>query len=297
MNTTISNFQSFAASINLKIEFASENENEWYLNLFSYDGPSNREYLMYLYGENQFDTVWEYEYHDCLTIGRKLLNPRDKVLILGSGDLMNHRFLGKHDVDLVDIDPFMTDLAESNSIMLQLNKYISRPNYRIHNLDAVLFIEENREKISEYRYIVIDFPVMISPIADEVKKFGLEKFFSKEMFSGLLLRNLSTEGLITMQADDTIVHREHKKYFEELLEWTGIFFHIYSIFFEESGLYQYFYMFTKNPDIFRYFRENIHSVTANPGLFRKDAYFTSLFELLEREEITYPEYTSILAGK
>jgi hypothetical protein len=84
MYSTIQDFQSFAMSIGLSLEFTSPNKNEGYLQLFSYDGEDEREYLMYLYGENQFDTAWEYEYHDCLTIGRKLLNTHDKVLILGS---------------------------------------------------------------------------------------------------------------------------------------------------------------------------------------------------------------------
>lgn len=83
-NTSKANFQTFATSINLKLEFASPNKNEGYLSLFSYEGENIREHCMYLYGENQFDTAWEYEYHDFLTIGRKLLSEHDKILVLGS---------------------------------------------------------------------------------------------------------------------------------------------------------------------------------------------------------------------
>lgn len=98
---------------------------------------------MYLYGENQFDTSWEYAYHDFLTIGRNLTGPNDRVLVLGSGDLMNHRFLGNHDVVLIDIDPYMTHLAQSNELMLRLNKFRQGPNYRIHNRDALDYLEQD----------------------------------------------------------------------------------------------------------------------------------------------------------
>lgn len=84
---------------------------------------------------------------------------------------MNHRFLGKYSVDLIDIDPFMTGLATSHPLMLGLNKYSPSLNYTIHNRDAVDFIEKNPVRLTEYRYIVIDFPVMLSPVIDEVKKF------------------------------------------------------------------------------------------------------------------------------
>jgi predicted membrane-bound spermidine synthase len=112
----------------------------------------------------------------------------------------------------------MTNLAQSHPLMLKLNKYLPSQNYQIHNRDAIPFIEEQGSELHKYRYIVIDFPVMISPVADEVKKFGLERFFSKEMFIDIILRHMNPDGLITMQADDTFVHSEHKRYFENLLE-------------------------------------------------------------------------------
>jgi predicted membrane-bound spermidine synthase len=112
----------------------------------------------------------------------------------------------------------MTNLAQSHPLMLKLNKYLPSQNYQIHNRDAIPFIEEQGSELHKYRYIVIDFPVMISPVTDEVKKFGLERFFSKEMFVDIILRHMNPDGLITMQADDTFVHGEHKRYFENLLE-------------------------------------------------------------------------------
>ena len=297
-NTPITEFQDFTKSVNLSLEFASPNEEEWYLNLFSYDGEKwKRENLMYLYGENQFDTAWEYQYHDCLTIGRKVIDTTDKILVLGSWDFMNHRFIGTYDLDLIDIDPFMTDLAASHPLMLQMNQYVPSANYRVHNMDAVVFVEENEKKLSEYRYIIIDFPVMISPVSDQIKKFWLEKFFSREMFVDIILKNLPTNGLITMQADDTFVHTEHEQYFRNLIEGTGVFFHIYTIDFKETELKQYFYMFTKDPVIYHYFQEHIHSIDAALWLFRKDDYFTNLFELLETKQLDYQTYTDILAGK
>lgn len=164
-----------------------------------------------------------------LTIGRKVIDRTDKILVLGSGDFMNHRFIGSYDLDLIDIDPFMTRLAASHPLMLQMNRYEPSKNYRVHNMDAVVFVEENEKRLQGYRYIIIDFPVMISPVSDEVKKFGLEKFFSREMFVDIILKNLPENGLITMQADDTCVHEEHERYFRNLVKDTGIYLHAYTI--------------------------------------------------------------------
>ena len=249
---------------------------------------------MYLYGENQFDTAWEYAYHDLLTVGRKWTGPNDRVLILGSGDLMNHRFLGNHDVVLIDIDPHMTDLAQSNELMLRLNKFQPSPNYRIYNGDALDYLEQDPEMIREFKYVVIDFPVMISPVNDGVKKFSLERFFSREVFIDVLIRNLSHDALITMQADDNLHHTEHMHYFTDLIIDSGSYYHSYSIWFPEIDMRQYFYMFTKNKDIYEYFQENIGEVTADPGLFRKDEYFTELFNSWQNGEISYAQYRDCL---
>ena len=208
---------------------------------------------------------------------------------------MNHRFLGSYDVDLIDIDPLMTHLAQSHPLMLQLNQYTPSQNYHIHNMDALDFMTYQQERLHEYDYIVLDFPVMISPVNDEVKKFGLEKFFSKEIFVDSLLKNLAYNGLITMQADDTLVHVEHKKYFQTLIEGTGLYFHMYSIDFLDSTYKQYFYMFTKNENIYEKFKKISRPMVAKPGLFRKDDYFTSLFESWQDNIIDYAIYKDVLS--
>jgi hypothetical protein len=290
-------FQTFAHSVSLALEFASPNPSEGYLNLFSYLNEGKKEYLMYLYGENQFDTAWEYDYHDFLTAGRTWLHSNDRVLVLGSGDLMNHRFLRSFETDLIDIDPFMTNLAKTHPLMMQLNQYVPAENYRIHTMDANIFLEENRNRIAEYQYVVIDFPVMISPVSDAVKKFGLEHFFSREMFVDILLKNLSPDGLLTMQADDTVVHEAHEAYFRSLLVGTDIHFCIYSLAFAGTKLHQYFYMFTKNERIFQSFCETVTPRPVRPGLFRKDDHFMNLFERLEKGGISYESYVRILSEK
>lgn len=80
------------------------------------------------------------------------------------------------------------------------------------------------------------------------------------MFVDIILKNLPPNGLITMQADDTFVHTEHEQYFRNLIEDTGVFFHIYTIDFKKTELKQYFYMFTKDPYVYHYFQEHIHSI-------------------------------------
>lgn len=74
-----------------------------------------------------------------------------------------------------------------------------------------------------------------------------------------------------------------------------MFFHIYSIEFEGTSLSQYFYMFTKDSKLYEYFKDNIHSIRAKPGLFRKDDYFTDLFHEFEHKNMSYHEYLQILS--
>jgi hypothetical protein len=107
---------------------------------------------------------------------------------------------------------------------------------------------------------------------------------------------MNPDGLITMQADDTFVHGEHKRYFENLLEWTQVYFHTYSIDFRDSELKQYFYMFTKSSSIYEYFQKYVQRVPASKWVFRQDEYFTNLFELMEQQKISYQEYIKILTN-
>lgn len=80
----------------------------------------------------------------------------------------------------------------------------------------------------------------------------------------VLIRNLSSDGLITMQADDSLHHAEHMLYFADLIKGSETYLHSYSIRFYGTDMRQYFYMFTKNKDIYEYFREHVCEVTADP---------------------------------
>ena len=102
------------------------------MNVFSYHRDSTQGLLCNFYGENQFDTAREYQYHDAITHARNILKSDGKILILGGGDLMTFRFLKNFDVTLVDIDTYIVESFKTQPLLKSLNHYDdSNKNFKI----------------------------------------------------------------------------------------------------------------------------------------------------------------------
>ena len=74
--------------------------------------------------------------------------PRRHILILGGGDGMAARealsFSGVESIDLVDLDPAVTDLFKNNELLANLNsKALSDPRVQVINGDALSFLERS----------------------------------------------------------------------------------------------------------------------------------------------------------
>ncbi|MFC1896741.1 polyamine aminopropyltransferase [Thermodesulfobacteriota bacterium] len=149
---------------------------------------------LYLNGHLQFCSRDEARYHEALVIPAMEASPKARrVLILGGGDGLAAREVLKYphvqSIDLVDIDPAVTNLARSRRECLLLNKgSLNSPKVRIFNLDAMEFME----KTSDF------FDVIIADLPDPSSE-NLAKLYSRAFYT-LCLRRLSDTGVLATQA-------------------------------------------------------------------------------------------------
>jgi len=153
-----------------------------------------QDYRLYIDGALQFSTSDEYRYHEPLVhIPMLATANRERVLLLGAGDgLALKQVLTYQDVkyiDLVDLDPAITDLASKNRIFREINGgSMSDPRVKVHNQDAFKFIEQST---NSYGVIIVDSP--------DPKDTGLGKLYSREFYL-LLKKHLDHAGVMATQA-------------------------------------------------------------------------------------------------
>ena len=114
------------------------------------ESVANRERRLYIDGHIQFSSRDEYRYHEAL-VHPVLSVPGSikNVLILGGGDGLAAREVLKHsavnNIDLVDIDPEMTDISKRLYMLAKLNQNsLENPKINVYNEDAFSFINQAR---------------------------------------------------------------------------------------------------------------------------------------------------------
>ena len=151
-------------------------------------------YWFYLNGNQQLSTWDEHLYPEPMVLPIMHLHPFPKdVLILGGGDGAAARevlkFGSVESITLVDLDPRVTQLAQTHPIFLELNQgALNDPRVTILNQDAFTFLEETEQF---YDVIIADFP--------DPKSVDLSRLFSLECYR-LCYRHLRPNGLIVAQA-------------------------------------------------------------------------------------------------
>lgn len=154
----------------------------------------HQDYRLYLNGHLQFSSADEYRYHEPLVhVPMALARNHEKVLVLGGGDGLAVRELLTYpnvkQIDLVDLDPVMTNLGKQHPLFRQLNKNsMTHPKVRIFNQDAFKFIEKATEI---YSVVIIDLP--------DPSDTGLGKLYSREFYQ-ILKKRLAVDGIIVTQA-------------------------------------------------------------------------------------------------
>ncbi|WP_163538121.1 polyamine aminopropyltransferase [Gracilibacillus sp. YIM 98692] len=157
---------------------------------------------LYLDGGLQLSSIDEHRYHEVLVHpAMSYTSEARKVLVLGGGDGMAVREILKYpsatDITLVDLDPAVVELANTNAHLLELNqRALMDEKVTIFHQDAFEFLERSEEW---YDVIIIDLP--------DPNNESLNKLYTKEFYS-LVRNHLQPGGAAMIQATSPVFARE-----------------------------------------------------------------------------------------
>ena len=137
------------------------------------------------------------------------------MLVLGGGDGLAVREILRYpqveSVTLVDLDPAMTRLFSTAPALTALNeRALSSPKVTVVNADALVWLEENRER---FDFVVIDFP--------DPSNFAIGKLYSAAFYR-LLDKHLSETGLAVVQSTSPLYARQSFWCVVTTIESTGL---------------------------------------------------------------------------
>ncbi|WP_221567536.1 polyamine aminopropyltransferase [Alkalihalobacillus sp. TS-13] len=171
---------------------------------------------LYLDGQLQFSSADEYRYHETLVhIPMALAERKERVLVLGGGDGLALRELEKYkdikEITLVDLDPRMVELAETNPLLKELNgNAFENEKVEVLHKDAYDFMEKTE---GFYDVILVDLP--------DPNNESLNKLYTLEFYS-LLRNHLDPSGMIMAQATSPVFAREVYWTIDETFAETGM---------------------------------------------------------------------------
>lgn len=174
------------------------------------------DYRLYLNGHLQFSSRDEYRYHESLVHPAMSSRPgARRALVLGGGDGLAVRELlkypGLESITLVDLDPEMTRLFKTHSLLKSLNNNsLSSPKVRIVNTDAFPWLQASRET---FDIAIVDFP--------DPNNYSLGKLYSTAFYR-LLGRSLSEGGLAAVQSTSPMFARQSFWCIVETLKAAGL---------------------------------------------------------------------------
>lgn len=151
-------------------------------------------YWLFINGHEQFSSYDEEKYHEPLVHPALLLSPsRKSILILGGGDGLAVREVLKHQdverITLVDIDPEMTGLSMTNTVLRNINRdSMNHPKVQIINQDAYRFLQDDNNL---YDVIIIDLP--------DPNSIQLARLYSRSFYI-LSKRRLAKYGVLVTQS-------------------------------------------------------------------------------------------------
>lgn len=162
---------------------------------------------LFIDGHLQFAQVDEYRYHEALVhpVMSWGTGAPARVLILGGGDGLAVREVLKHPgvetIDLVDLDPAMTDLGRDFAPLVRLNgASMANDKLQVHNGDAFTFVKDTKQI---YDRIIIDFP--------DPHNEALSKLYSVEFYA--MVQAILAE-------DGTLVTQSSSPFFSPHTYWT-----------------------------------------------------------------------------
>lgn len=150
---------------------------------------------LFLNGHIQFSSIDEARYHESLVHPALVGLGRDaeRILILGGGDGLAVREILKwssvKQIDLVDIDPAITEMGRNHPMLTKLNENALQSNIvTVTHQDAMLYLQENE---TFYDVVYIDLP---DPNSETLSKLYSTSFYE------LVHRRLTSDGILVTQA-------------------------------------------------------------------------------------------------
>ena len=157
---------------------------------------------LFLNSSLQFASRDEHRYHEGLVQpAMAAAARRARVLVLGGGDGLAVREILRwpdvRQVDLVDLDPAVTDLASTHADLVRLNEgSLTDPRVTVHNADAVRFLDET--DLDPWDVVVMDLPDPSTPT--------LARLYARSSFR-LVARHLAADGVLATQATSPFFSR------------------------------------------------------------------------------------------
>ncbi len=179
-------------------------------------------FQLFLNGNLQFSSADEHRYHEALVHPAMALAPgARRVLVLGGGDGLAARELLKYpglEIDLVELDPAMIDLAKNFPLLRELNQGSFRsPRVHLHAADAYQWLQANRERFDA---AIVDFP--------DPNNFSLGKLYTS-YFYRLLRRSLAPGAPVVVQSTSPLMARQSFWCVARTLEAAGLATHAYHV--------------------------------------------------------------------
>ncbi|UEG54852.1 polyamine aminopropyltransferase [Mucilaginibacter daejeonensis] len=175
-----------------------------------------RDLRLFLNGNLQFSSIDEYRYHEALIHPvLQALPQAQNILVMGGGDGLAVREILKYpqvkSVTLVDLDKGMTELFQSNEMLIKLNqRSLLSPKVKVISADAFAWA---RMQHTNYDAIIIDFP---DPSNYSVGKLYTNKFYS------IIKRLLSPNGIMVIQSTSPYVAPKSFWTVEKTLQSVGL---------------------------------------------------------------------------
>jgi len=187
---------------------------------------------LFLNSHLQFSSRDEYRYHEALVHpGLAAIPVPRTVLVLGGGDglavreILKYPQVGK--VTLVDLDPEMTKLFSTQTMLTELNqKSLLSPRLQVVNADAFPWVDQSREN---FDFIVMDFP--------DPTNYALGKLYTTAFYRAVA-RHLSAQGFLVVQSTSPMFARDSFWCIAETLHQAGLQtfpYHVYVPSFGEWG--------------------------------------------------------------
>ena len=178
---------------------------------------TDEEFRLYLNGAIQFSSKDEHRYHEALVhLPMMQHETPKKILLLGGGEGLAAREVLKYPIeqlDIVDIDPAITELATHMDIIKKLNQNaLVRPETKIHHEDAFSFLLETE---NAYDVIICDLP---DPNTESIAKLYSQAFYK------LAHSKLRKNGLLVTQATSPTLTPNAFWCIEKTLEASGFTF-------------------------------------------------------------------------